>query len=370
MLLLTCWFIAGVPFAYWRGGSFQVLTEVWFKTLIVFFLLTQTLVSLERIRKILWAIILSELFVCAYSVMQSSHVIWLDQRLLGVNLGILGWNFLGLAAALTIPYIAAIYATQPSLLRTGLLISSVLFLMWMLVLTASRSGTLNVLLSIILTCLVVLRGTSRGKFIGVGLVLIVLAAISLAPGVFWQRMATVWSGSEGSQSEVALSAMRSEEDRLGALKRAIQYTRQNPLFGLGLGNFEVASGTELAKPEAWLGAHNTFAEISSEAGIPALVLFVALLWTAVRSLKALGRTTVSDRESFELNVMARATFVSLLSFVFGALFAHIGYEYFLYYPVAIAVGVQYIARQIEASSDAVPQPLPPQLRAAEMNWGA
>src|SRR2546430_7360268 len=44
-----------------------------------------------------------------------------------------------------------------------------------------------------------------------------------------------------------------------------------------------------------------------------LVLFVALLWTAVRSLKALGRTTVSDRESFELNVMARATFVSLRS---------------------------------------------------------
>jgi O-antigen ligase len=370
VLLLTCWFIAGVPFAYWRGGSFQVLTEVWFKTLIVFFLLTQTLVSLERIRKILWAIILSELLVCAYSVMQSSHVIWLDQRLLGVNLGILGWNFLGLAAALTIPYIAAIYVTQPSLLKTSLLISSVLFLMWMLVLTASRSGTLNVLFSIILTCLVVLRGTSRGKFIGLGLVLMVLAAISLAPGVFWQRMATVWSGSEGSQSEVAASARMSEEDRLGALKRAIQYTRQNPLFGLGLGNFEVASGTELAKPEAWLGAHNTFAEISSEAGIPALVLFVALLWTAVRSLKALGRTTVSDRESFELNVMARATFVSLLSFVFGALFAHIGYEYFLYYPVAIAVGVQHIARQIAACSDAGPQPLAPQLQAAEMNWGA
>src|SRR5205807_4955459 len=158
-------------------------------------------------------------------------------------------NFLGLAAALTIPYIAAIYATQPSLLRTGLLISSVLFLMWMLVLTASRSGTLNVLLSIILTCLVVLRGTSRGKFIGVGLVLIVLAAISLAPGVFWQRMATVWSGSENSQNEIAASAEVSKEERLGVLERAIHYSLENPLFGLGLGNFEIASGTEIGKPE-------------------------------------------------------------------------------------------------------------------------
>src|SRR6266702_3810612 len=81
VLLLTGCFVAGVPFAYWRGGSFQILTEVWLKTLIIFFLLTQTLVTLERIRKILWAIILSELVVCAYSVVQSSHVVWVDQRL-------------------------------------------------------------------------------------------------------------------------------------------------------------------------------------------------------------------------------------------------------------------------------------------------
>src|SRR5206468_11098738 len=46
----------------------------------IFFLLTQTLVTLERIHKILWAINFSELVVCAYSVVQSSHVVWVDQR--------------------------------------------------------------------------------------------------------------------------------------------------------------------------------------------------------------------------------------------------------------------------------------------------
>src|SRR5579864_1032763 len=32
VLALTAWFILGVPFAYWRGGSVHVLTDVWFKT--------------------------------------------------------------------------------------------------------------------------------------------------------------------------------------------------------------------------------------------------------------------------------------------------------------------------------------------------
>ncbi len=68
VIFLTCWFILGVPFAYWRGGSFQVLTDLWFKTLLSFFLLTQTMISIERIRKIIWAIILSELISTLASI--------------------------------------------------------------------------------------------------------------------------------------------------------------------------------------------------------------------------------------------------------------------------------------------------------------
>jgi len=370
VLLLTGCFVVGVPFAYWRGGSFQVITQVWFKMLIIFFMLTQTLVTVERVRKILWATILSELVVSAYSVVQSSHFVWVGQRVSGVSMGILGWNFLGLAAALTIPYIAAIYICQHGVFRTSLLISSVLFLMWMLVLTASRSGALNVFFSIALTCLLVLRGTSRGKFIGVGIVLIALMAVSLAPGVFWERMATVWSGTENSQNEVTASAVMSQEERMGLLKRAIHYSLENPLFGLGLGNFEIASGMEIGKPEAWLGVHNTFAEISSEAGIPALALFVALLWTAIQHTYKVGKKEIAGPLGFELKLIARATLVSLLSFVFGAFFAHIGYEYFLYYPVAIAVGVQTIARTIEGTSDSVAIALTPEVQTSAMDWGS
>jgi len=369
VLFLTACFVAGVPFAYWRGGAFQVLTETWLKTLTIFFLLTQTLVTLGRLRKILWAIILSELLVCAYSVVQSSHLIWIGQRLLGVSQDILGWNFLGLSAAVTIPYIAAIYIAQPGFLRTSVLISSLLFLMWMLVLTASRGGLLNVLFSVALTWLIVLRGNSRAKTIGIGIVAVLLVAISLAPPVFWERMSTVWSGAQGSQSEVAAAARMSQEERLGLLRRAIHYTFQNPVVGLGLGNFAVASGTELGRPEDWLGTHNTFVEISSEAGIPALVLFVSLLWTAIRRMQALSRTLAGSPETWELKLMARATSVSLLSFVFGAFFAHLGYGCFLYYPVAMAVGVQRIAHSIQEPSFSLALPVTDDLQPSATNWG-
>src|SRR5207249_4894978 len=198
VLFLTLWYIGGIPFALWRGGSFEVITHTWLKTLFIFFLLTQTLVTAERIRKLLWAIILSELFVTAFSIIQSSRVTWVGERMSGVNLGILGWNFLGIAGAVTIPNLVSIFLSSRAL----------------------------------------------------------------------------------PASMAAASAKESADDHFAALDQSIRYTLEYPIFGLGLGNFGVASGTDVGRPEAWRTTHNTYTQISSEAGIPALMLFVGLLLIA------------------------------------------------------------------------------------------
>jgi O-antigen ligase len=328
----------GVPFSLWKGGSLEVFTQVWLKTVLVFFLLTQTLVTIQRIHALLWAIILSELVVTTYSIFQSSRVIWVGDRMSGVNLGILGWNFLGIAVAISIPYIAALFVSHRSIWSTGLLAAASLSMLWMLVQTASRGGLLNVLLSAGLTVLLVLRGRSRGRLVGIWIIAALFLAVSLAPQVFWQRLGTVWDSSGSSMNSVQSSAEESTQDRVAVLDRSIQYTLEHPVFGLGLGNFQVASGLQLGRPSAWMGTHNTFTQISSEAGVPALLLFLALLLTSSLNMWRVSRTGVDA----EANLLARATLASLLSFAFGAVFAHLAYEYYLFYPVANAVGIYAI----------------------------
>lgn len=348
MFLLTAWFAAGVPFAYWRSGSFDVLTQVWLKTLLLFFLVTQTLVTIKRIRAVLWAIILSELAVAAYSIFASSGVKWLGGRMFGVNLGILGWNFLGIAAATTIPYIAALFIAHSSFMKSSLLAAATAAMLWMLVLTASRSGMMDVAVSVGLTSFLVLRGSSRGKAIGLGIIFALLITVSLAPKIFWERMATISSDDSAVPADrVQVAAVGSTDDRMAVLVRSIDYTISHPLFGLGLGNLGVASGNELLQPGSWVGSHNTFTEISSEAGIPALLLFLALIATAFRSMRRISRTAFDAAEGAELRLMSRASLASLFSFIFAAFFAHIGYEYFFYTcPIAIAVGLHHVASVI------------------------
>lgn len=349
ILLLTAWFAAGVPFAYWRSGSLQVLTETWLKTVLIFFLLTQTLITLKRIRVVLWAIVLSALVVTLYSLAASSRGGEIGQRVIGISRGFLCWNFLGIALGVIIPYMAALFIAKRSAIRSILLAATIASMSWLQVLTASRSGTLVVAFSVILTCLLVSSGSSRGRIVRMGTVSALLVTICLAPGVFWERISTITDNDAAPANTEAGSADMSKQERFTLLMQSVTCTMEHPLFGLGLGNFNVASGSNSYSSVAWLGTHNTYTQISSEAGVPALLLYLALLYTVLNNMKQVMLVTNHDPQSVELNLMARASIVSLLSFVFAAFFAHIGYEYYVYtVPIAVAVGIRQItaARQI------------------------
>lgn len=358
VLLLTAWFVIGIPFAFWKAGSLNVFTHVWTKTVLVYLLLTIMLRTLVRIEALLWAIILSELLATMFSILQPSRALWVGERIYGANTGFLGWNFLGIAAAMTIPYIAAIFVIRRSALSTSLLVATSLSMLWMLILTASRGGFLNVIFSAGLTSILVLRGSYRGKIAGLGIALVLLLGVVFAPPVFWDRIGTLWKNpdtptytSQFRSGLEELAAEESTEGRLELLHRSIQYTIDHPLFGLGLGNFSLSSGAQhSADPNAWMGTHNTFTQISSEAGLPALIIYLAVIAITVRSLSHIRRRIRGSRYERDLGLMASATLVSVLSFVFGACVAHLAYDYYFFYIVAIAVALRCIAREFDTKA--------------------
>jgi len=350
MSWMTLWFTVSVPFAYWKTGSLAVLTQTWLKTALIVFLLAQTLNTLRRIRLVVWTILLSELAVTAYSLAAPHDQAWrfcptcgVGDRMSGINRGIFYWNYLGVALGMTIPYMAAFFIAKKSAIRSVLLATTLACGSWMLVLTASRSGTMTVALSVVFTLLFVSRDTSRGKAIGALALTALALAILMAPGVFWNRMATL-SGDVTNNEQA--SAVASTNQRFTVLARSIDYTLQRPIFGLGLGNFPIATGGDYGDADSWAASHNTFTEISSEAGIPALLLFLALIATVISNMRKVTTLASRDPQKFELNLLARATFASTLTLVFGLCFANIGYEYFLYVcPVAIAVCIAKVAHQ-------------------------
>lgn len=368
MLLLTVWFSLGVLFAYWHSASFSLLVGRWLRTLLVFFLLVQILRGVNRIRKLMWGVVLSEAVVAFASVvLEGGEVLRKGERLEGFNADMLGWNYFPIAFAMTIPYIAVLYVSRRSWQRTLILALAVSVMMWMLVLTASRGGFLNVSFAVLLTWWCVLYGTERGRVAGIAIISILIIAMILAPGLFMQRIRTIWGGSTLADDNVISSADESVESRERVLSRSIMYTLRYPVFGVGMGNFSVINGQELKVPNAWYGTHNTFTQLSSETGLPGLFLFLSLLLTSIKHMRKIRSRADPGPDEIELYLFSRATIASILSFVFGAFFAHLGYELFIYLPMAIASSLWITAQEGVRLAGHAPEDIPATRDEAEEN---
>lgn len=133
--------------------------------------------------------------------------------------------------------------------------------------------------------------------------------------------------------------------------RGLSIAQQHPLFGVGPGNFEVVSGSSDARD--WHGTHDTYVQLSSEAGLPALFLFLFLLKVAFSSVSKAMKRSAGDAK---LMLFAGALRASLVSLMVGALFADVAYHFFPYFLIGFACALAHISQTANAVEAAAPDP--------------
>jgi len=142
-----------------------------------------------------------------------------------------------------------------------------------------------------------------------------------------QRYATLFTNDSDDQEAVQSTAARTY-----LLKSSIQFTMQHPIFGVGPGEFsdyEAAFAKNKGKRPAWLVTHNAYTQVSSEAGIPALLFF---LTAVVLSFRTFGRVQRAARSRPQLRSMALACFccqLSLVGFCTAIIFLSLAYTMYL-----------------------------------------
>ncbi len=217
-------------------------------------------------------------------------------------------------------------------------------------------GTIGILLSTIV------KTGSRGAFLGLvavvaygifanrsapirrRLTLGILASVMLlgtAGTQYWTNMTTIlhptqdynWVGND-------------DEGRMSVWTRGIGYMLGHPLTGVGAGAFPVAEGTisPLASRQdydvglKWSAAHNSFVQVGAELGIPGLILFIALLVTALgraRQAVEMARGIGDERAAS----MADALAASIVGFMVSGFFLSEGYGAYIYSVLGIVIGL-------------------------------
>jgi len=199
-----------------------------------------------------------------------------------------------------------------------------------LMLSASRGGSLGLLAS----CLfLIAKSKHRLRNLAViGTLLLVFVVVSpTSPLHRWQNP------THGDQVSV--------DTRLALWRGGLRMVQANPILGVGLDNFKyvvmryIRPEDELPTEMQQHVAHNSYVEIAAEMGVPALLVFLAILFCTTSSLEDVRRRT-QDCGPALVNQVALGLQAGLIGAAVAIFFVSGHYEKLLWLAIFLSMCMQ------------------------------
>ena len=337
LLVLLAHLILTIPTAFWRGGSFDTVINKFSKGVIVALLISLVVTKMSGLRRLLF-IQASAVALVTIGSLIVHHT--QDGRLMGIQQGILeNPNDLAINIAINFPLCMAFLFASKGGIRKLFWAFSLISLLVGVVATYSRSGMIAMVITAII-CLweFGIKGR-RFMLLGVTLILGVLSVGGLvaSPKYRDRILSLVQRPAPGSYQEGSMEAhgQGSLQERTLLLKESASLMLHHPIFGVGPGNFPAVT-------EEWRVVHNTYTEFGAEGGIPALVLFLALLFVSMRRINRVYKLP-GYKSDPEIRIWTSALWAALAGYAAGAMFASTEYNLFPYFLVGYICALYKIA---------------------------
>lgn len=341
--------LATVPFSVWPGGALETFTEVYFKVVLVFLLMVNSVRNVKALKALSWLILWAMGYAAARGVIDfaTGNNLIKGERLHGSISGLMGNpNDLAMNMVTFLP-IAVVIAigkgrTVPRLAASiiaALMMATILF-------TKSRAGLLG--LAAVLAVLVI-DGRRLRPGLGVAALVGMLVATPFMPSWFWVRLGSIVNPSQDESG--------SRQARKDLMWEGWQTFVEHPLTGVGAGQFKNYNPPDRLEP--WRETHNVLLQVAAELGIFGLLVFLLLLWQAfsallwTRRMFSVGKQaarpptrapdTIPVTEAFRdderawMRMHAVAMSASLVGWIVCAQFASVGYYWTFYYLFALIV---------------------------------
>ena len=334
VLFLFVHLLLTIPFSTWRGGSFNVVVEGFSKVVLIALCLSLIVTTLPRLRLLVF-LQTGAVVVMAFLVAAGKGTVTVAAAGELVRIGGFGAlanpNEFAFACSLVFPFaIAFVLGTRNILLKLLWALGAVA-MAYGVILSLSRGGLLALVAG---TIFVLWEFGVRGRRPHLVLITLVLAVglLLASPGGFGRRVESMFDASKDETG--------SSWARWTLLYKARDAALKNPIFGLGPGNFQALEGT------FWHGAHNTYALLAAEAGFPALILFLLILYKSFQNLR---RTIEVSKSSPKTLLLAGALRANLACYVIGAFFGDSAYHFFPYLLVGYISALHRIVMASEAT---------------------
>jgi probable O-glycosylation ligase (exosortase A-associated) len=332
---LAAWAVLSVPMSYWPGGGWSLLLDLYFKTLVVFWLLSETVRTRMRLRRAAWGLALMSVPLAATGVQnyrsgsfvrEGSQAV---QRITGYEAPLTSNpNDLALVLNLIWPLVLALFLLSRRPITRAILLGILVLDVVAVIVTFSRSGFLTMIALAVLYLGRLLRRPGRGWVVAVaGLAILCLP---LLPSGYTSHLGTI--------TDVDADPTGSAQARRDDMKTAVRYVLAHPIVGAGPGQ-DILALNEMRGPR-WTSVHNVYLQHAVDLGLPGLALFLLLLARCLGNARAVRRHTERRPEARDLFYLAEGLEMSLAGFAVAGLFYPVAYHVYFYYFGGLAVGAR------------------------------
>jgi len=331
--LLAAWAIVTVPLSLWPGGSVAFFFGIFFKALIVFWLLSRVVDSVARLQIACWTLSLlaaplslsavRTFFSGGFRTQELSHGL---ARISGYDASLTGNpNDLALMLNLILPLSIALFlkARRPG--AQALLLTLIGLDVVAIVATFSRAGFLSLGLTGFAYLYILFRRKRRGLAFLV--IAAVLAGTAMLPSAYINRLSTI--------TDIQADQTNSAQTRFRDYITATKYVVAHPLMGAGVGMNILALNDE--RGTTWTLVHDVYLEYAVDLGLPGVILFLLLLRAVIRGLRKSLRRAAQDPEGEGLHYLLEGLLVSIASFSLSAFFYPDAYQFYFYYLAGLSI---------------------------------
>jgi len=337
MTAFTIWVMICVPFSTWRGGSTNIFL-LSLQALGLMFFMAAFIRTLEDCYRVMYVVALAVATISVLSFIRGGGARIGDPRVglgAGTDQTLGDANLLALYLIIGLPFVWYSTTWKRGFVKLGLMLSFIPVLA-----AFSRTGSRMGLLALAAGMLffLVFASTSQRAFIILGGMVALVLAVTMLPQKITERFTTLFHPSSKASEEAAASA----EARKAMFWRSIQITLEHPLVGVGPGEFMDAEAKEdmaLGKRGMWHYTHNAYTELSSETGIPGMMIFLIAMWRSYKGLSSYR----SRFPNLQVRRAALAVQMCVLIAAIGAFFLSIAYSGILYAVMGIAAAFQLAA---------------------------
>ena len=339
-ILLYCIMIFGIPFAYHRRLAFNGIFLAYLSNMLYFYLFIVHVDSIKKLKTILFTLSVSALGYCIFVLGN----VWHRTRLTAGT--VFDPNDLAYFFITVIPISFIIFLSDERFSKKIIAAVSIIVSLSVILLTGSRGGFVGLLVMLLLILLTKTGGLKRSHKMALitGLILIFSYygyRIDMA------RYMTITD----IESDYNITH---EFGRIAIWERALGFTISNPITGIGFSCFPMAIGYDRDADGAiprWQAVHNSYLQISSELGLIGFAVFMSLIFGCLKNFSYWRKTEMTSTERHEFNTIGGLLQIGFMGSLVTAFFLSKAYSIFFTVFFAMSASLRKIQDIINSENE-------------------